>query len=177
MDSLETAFVAWAVDFFQCSDSQARCLVKKTQNILNTGSCSIPPALSAHEIPFNYCSAYLRDLKFNGISDIPAERPVTPPLVRRLRRVSSDLGVRLDVFKNDSSLCHLPGFRDLYDGTVPQRSALLSSLEKIHTSILDCLALLRTVDDPEDVFLVQGILSDMQTYSSFALSCLVECKL
>lgn len=176
MDSLETAFVAWAVDFFQCPESQARCLVKKTQNILNTGSNSIPTALASHEIPFAYCSAYLRDLKSHGISENLTERPVTPPLVRRLRKVSFDLGVRLEIFKNDSSLCHLPGYRDLYEGTVPQRSVLLSSLEQIHTSILDCLELLRTVDDPEDIFLVQGILSDMQSYSSFTLSFLVDCK-
>ena len=169
MEALETEFINWAMQSFQCTDSQARSLVTRTQNIFNHGSRTIPVALMSHDIPFAYCSAYLRDLYSNGVTDCLPPRPVTPPLVRTLRKVSSDLGVRLDNFRNDSTLSHLPGYQELCETSSLPIPDLLALLEKIHQSIITCIGLLSSVTKQDDVQSVYSTISDLQKFSSFVL--------
>lgn len=106
LSELESRFLAWARDFLNCSDDQSRLLLERTQEIMNA-SHAIPDKYASHEIPFAYCGAYLRAFRATTLVR-DTGRPETPEIIRELRNMSSQVGVRLATFNSDLKLAHLP---------------------------------------------------------------------
>ena len=95
MEELEYSFLQWARSFLNCSEEQSMVLLQRTQDILNKTNATIPAQFSCHDIPFHYCSAYLRE-NYTKLS-----RPATPPITKELRMIAIDIGVRLNSLKSD----------------------------------------------------------------------------
>lgn len=101
MEELEYSFLQWARSFLNCSEEQSMVLLQRTQDLLNKTNATIPAQFSCHEIPFQYCSTYLRE------NCAVVSRPVTPPITKELRMIAIDIGVRLNSLKSDVTLANL----------------------------------------------------------------------